>query len=940
MGYAYWRKCDFQVHSCRDPNWTGDRPLGVGEVDSNTDTVATKADVDVRRAEWADTLVENCVKKGLEAFALTDHHETVMVPYVRAAIERRKASDPQFDLWFFPGMELTASGGCQCLILFDTDISDEWLTQAQGKLGIAHAAQDASSAKSQKVEQLKLSYPEIAGALDEVEKLRGRYIVLPNVSEGGKHTVLKDGHHALFLQMPYVGGYLDTAQTINSLGSKNRKRLSGTDKTWSQREIYPLPTSDSRSADFATLGENNTWIKLSTPTAEAIRQAFLAHPSRIRIETPGIPSLVVSRIEINGSTILSTTAMGLSPELNSIIGGRGSGKSSLLEYLAFGLCRSSYDVPRGDYSGTQRLHDLVQETLYAKGGVIKLEVVQDNARFEITRGPGTAHNPQVKYPNGSMQTLTDKELRALFPAVVYSQGELAEIGKQASKKTELTDLLQFVGPDYKREDDRLSSDIQTAKAAVKSAIDRQSRTWAIQALLRRQTAEREALKERVAALEKTLPAQSPEDQARLDYFEKSSEFEAKRLQASKHADQVLADLIAMESELVSERDLTSSLASETTDIRLRYDEFFKAFAQGLANLRNDLKLKRATLLAAETAWGDAFKEARTARDGVLSKLASHKTATAQIIKLREEIASANEKIGDLEGELKAQGNPSEEVTRAVVALRKAAEQRAERTKQWAQEIEELSSKKIKAVVDDDSDTSEIKDALDLISAKTGSKEATRIAAVEDRIGRDGAWNTLDKLRTDCLAVLYWRSMGSSSGEDQPKFEELAAIIGETEKIRAALIELMDSARIEAIATAVPKPQISLFYCDDKRELAFEKASEGQRAAALLFMLLQQPGGPLIIDQPEGDLDNSIIADLTAKLHIAKQKRQIVFASHNANIVVNGSSELVVHLHPNEAGYREIEQSGAIDDDAIRLLITSTMEGGQKAFKDRLDKYGF
>lgn len=940
MGFAYWRKCDFQVHSCRDPNWAGDRPLGVGDMDSSTGKAATKADVDVRRAAWADTLVESCVKKGLEAFALTDHHETVMVPYVRAAIERRKAIDPQFDLWFFPGMELTAKGGCQCLIIFDADISEEWLTQVQGKLGIVHAVLDPNSAKGPKVTQLKLGYEEIGGELDGLTNFRGRYIVLPNVSDGNSHTVLKEGNHAPFLKMPYVGGYLDRGQTIATLGAKCRTRLSGKDKTWSEREIYPLPTSDSRSADFAALGENGTWIKLSTPTAEAIRQAFLAHPSRIRIETPELPSLVVSRIEVVGSTILSSTTMELSPELNSIIGGRGSGKSSLLEYLAFGLCRSSYDVPRGDYSGTQRLHDLVQETLYAKGGVIKLEVVQDNARFEITRGPGTAHNPQVKYPNGSTQTLTDKELRALFPAVVYSQGELAEIGKQASKKTELTDLLQFVGPDYKREDDRLSSDIQTAKAAVKSAIDRQSRTWAIQALLRRQTAEREALKERVSALEKTLPAQSPEDQARLDYFEKSSEFEAKRLQASKHADQVLADLTALESELASERDLTSSLAGETEDIRLRYGEFFKAFAQGLENLRKDLKHKRATLHSAETAWGDVFKEARSARDGALSKLASHKTATAQIIKLREEIAAANEKIGDLEGQLKAQGNPSEEVTRAVIALRKAAEQRAERTKQWAQEIEELSSKKIKAIVDDDSDITEIKDALDLVSAKTGSKEATRIAALDERIGKDGAWNTLDKLRTDCLAVLYWRSMGSSSGEDQPKFEELAAVIGETERVRAALIELMDGARIEAIATAIPKPQISLFYCDDKRELAFEKASEGQRAAALLFMLLQQPGGPLIIDQPEGDLDNSIIADLTAKLHIAKQKRQIVFASHNANIVVNGSSELVAHLQPNESGYREVEQSGAIDDNAIRLLITTTMEGGQKAFKDRLDKYGF
>lgn len=693
MEFAYWRKCDFQVHSCRDPNWTGARPLGLAETNPSTGYPATQADVEAGRAAWADALVESCVSKGLEAFALTDHHETVMVPYVRAAIARRKQADPNFDLWLFPGMELTAKGGCQCLIIFDADISDEWLTQVQGRLGIVHAELDANSAKGPKVTQLKHSYEDIGAELDGLTNFRGKYIVLPNVSDGNSHTVLKEGHHAPFLKMPYVGGYLDRGQTIDTLGAKCRTRLSGKDKTWSEREIYPLPTSDSRSADFATLGSNETWIKLAAPTAEAIRQAFLAHLSRIRIQPPETSGLVVSRIEVVDSAILNDTALDLSPELNSVIGGRGSGKSSLLEYIAFGLCRSSYDVPRSEYSGTQRLQDLVQETLYSKGGVIRLEVIQDNARFEITRGPATAHNPQVKYPNGSTQTLTDKELRALFPAVVYSQGELAEIGKQASKKTELADLLQFVGPDYKREDDRLSADIQTAKAAVKSAIDRQSRAWSLQAQLRRQTAERDALKERVAALEKTLPAQSPEDQARLEYFEKSSEFEAKRLQASKHADQILADLSSLTDELANERDLSSSLTSETQAIRDEYSGFFKAFDQALKGLKSELKAKRATLQSAELAWADVFKEARAARDGALAKLASHKTATAQIIKLREEIAAANEKIGDLEGELKAQGDPSEDVKKANASLRKAAERRAERTKQWAEEIEALSSKK-------------------------------------------------------------------------------------------------------------------------------------------------------------------------------------------------------------------------------------------------------
>ena len=81
-------------------------------------------------------------------------------------------------------------------------------------------------------------------------------------------------------------------------------------------------------------------------------------------------------------------------------------------------------------------------------------------------------------------------------------------------------------------------------------------------------------------------------------------------------------------------------------------------------------------------------------------------------------------------------------------------------------------------------------------------------------------------------------------------------------------------------------------------------------------------------------------ELTDKLHEAKQKRQLIFASHNANIVVNGSSELVGNIGVGERGERNFEHTGAIDLPSVREVITSTMEGGEKAFKDRQEKYGY
>ena len=126
--------------------------------------------------------------------------------------------------------------------------------------------------------------------------------------------------------MSYVGGYLDGGRTIATLSGRNRRRLSGADENWARRTIYPLPTSDSRRADFSELGTNDAWIKLAEPTAEAIRQAFLGHRSRIAVEPVASPSMHVVRAEVAGSAILVDTDVEFSAEFNAVIGGRGTGE--------------------------------------------------------------------------------------------------------------------------------------------------------------------------------------------------------------------------------------------------------------------------------------------------------------------------------------------------------------------------------------------------------------------------------------------------------------------------------------------------------------------------------------------------------------------------------------------------------------------------------------
>ena len=126
-------------------------------------------------------------------------------------------------------------------------------------------------------------------------------------------------------------------------------------------------------------------------------------------------------------------------------------------------------------------------------------------------------------------------------------------------------------------------------------------------------------------------------------------------------------------------------------------------------------------------------------------------------------------------------------------------------------------------------------------------------------------------------------------------------------------------------------------------LPFENASPGQQATALLSILLLQDGPPLLIDQPEDDLNMKIINEIVETLWQAKTHRQVIFASHNANLVVNGDAELVIccdyRTSATESG-GQIKLTGAIDVPEINREIAEVMEGGVKAFKLRQQKYGF
>ncbi len=117
-------------------------------------------------------------------------------------------------------------------------------------------------------------------------------------------------------------------------------------------------------------------------------------------------------------------------------------------------------------------------------------------------------------------------------------------------------------------------------------------------------------------------------------------------------------------------------------------------------------------------------------------------------------------------------------------------------------------------------------------------------------------------------------------------------------------------------------------------------SDGQRNTAVLAMVLADGEGPVLIDQPEEELDSDFIyRQLVPMLRAVKERRQVIVVTHNANLPVNGDAELV-HALRTEDGRGVVRAAGGLDKEDVNDAVLDIMEGSREAFRRRREKYRF
>jgi type III restriction enzyme len=932
----HFKKCDLQVHTPRDRNWGGIECI-------------TECD----RETYAKAFVKECRIAGLDAIAITDHHDLIFFEYIKAAAKAELTDNGELvsedhQIVVFPGLELTLhQPPIQGLLILDANFPEQLFPTVLGALGLAQAPKQDSKTYA----TLPISSDSISGIqqlykkLDGTDGLKGRYIFLPHVKDSGHKTLMRHGFHEAYAKMPSVGGYVDGLYSSSKTGYL--KIIDGLVPEWGNKSIATLQTSDYRANKTMAEIAVASWVKWKEPTAEALRQACLAKESRISLVEPELPNIYIEKIDVTNSSFLSKFDLDFNSQLNSIIGGRGSGKSTILEYLRWALCDQTIDfgndATKSDVQ--KRRETLIDKTLRAVGGEVRIFFSVNGTRHIVKRNP-MSEDVSLKVGNGNFESVKPHQIQDLLPIQAYSQKQLSSI----SIKTE--ELKRFIERPISKEISGIDFEIDEAFRKVKSTYMKLASSKELRSDLKKSEIELGSFKSQIEQLRSGLTGLTENDKIILS---KAQLF----VNEKNRLDEISLEISSVNATVVALREIINKIRSIDADETVPYEnnnimnelsDTRKKYIDDLASHIEKLERQQAEY---EKAYADIKDRWLIIRNGFEEKYITAKTNSSSSATTLQAVKELEQKLEKLELSIRKKKSLLSEydVTEEGLDLlfKKYVSHQQKKVKKLTESTNmftELSDGHIEADFTNTVDVEKL--ALQINSVFSSHSLGIQKAKVETLVTNI---SEVASPIVEWTRVIYEFKALCEFGVSLDEQDELPNTpIIEKAKFTAAnkrkISELLNQEGMIRLA-GIRLDFLPKFFYKTFNEMGdkipFEEASAGQQATSLLNVLFNQEGFPLIIDQPEDDIDNRAIERIIKKLWGSKKKRQIIISSHNANLVVNGDSELVVCCDYNATSEQtkgHIKYEGSIDSNDIRQEITSIMEGGERAFKLRKAKYGF
>jgi chromosome segregation protein len=926
--------CDFQVHSPRDINWSGVKPTS-----------------DEDRNEYAERFVLACRDKNVNAVAITDHHDLTFFTYIKNAaqneVDETGTPVPETNkLIVFPGIELTLSNPpCQALLILDSNFPEDQFSRILHKLSLEpspvenQSTQETTPILSSVVADLN----DLHVKLNTLEILKGKYIILPQISRKGHKALLRKGFQEHYRNMCCVAGYVDGAIPSNDKGWEDI--INGVSREYGFKSVAVFQTSDNRKETFEDLGTSTTWVKWAIPTAEALRQASLAKESRMSINEPELPQVFINKISVTNSKFLGRIELELNQQYNAFIGGRGTGKSTILEYIRWGLCDQIIGSQNSENQSeiSKRRQVLIEKTLMPFSGEVRISCIINGIEHIVKRNSVTKEI-QLKIGSNEFSKVSEDEIRRLIPIQAYSQKQLSSVGVRTDE------LKRFIQQPISNELNDIRFNLREVSKNIKLAYNNLIRKKEIQTEIVELNLQSKSITEQVENLRKSLKGIS-EDDKKVIQTKQLYENEKTYIRESKNE----IDLFKTKFEeiqisledypnlldsgtAIENRDLINKIEQEKIVkfdiIKSKLSELLEQFKDKNLIELNKLISDWTTLKTTFDASYNQIKEKATSNESTIKEINNLENRTREITN------SVNERLT----RIKELGNPESNFSEQKESWYEFHRNKVDLLDNQATQFTKLSNGIIKAEVTKNISIEIIREQL--TNSFTGS-----------RINRDKIDSICEQITQSENPLETWKSLLEELRllaeyritEDKPiqlPETKILTEAGLNDGNREKVVELFKPENWLSMMTQEIEFEPSFFYSTGNTmedTIPFSEASAGQQATALLSVLLNQEGIPLLIDQPEDDIDNRAINDITQNIWAAKSKRQLIFTSHNANLVVNGDAELVVSCDYKESSQQtqgEIKFEGSIDNPEIKNEITTIMEGGEKAFILRKEKYGF
>ena len=656
---------------------------------------------------------------------------------------------------------------------------------------------------------------------------------------------------------------------------------------WMGYDLADVEGSDPKSIEEIGKGEKKTYIKIGEASYSAVKYAIMDYQNRVFKEFPAITHGYIKEMRCIGGKLADQVFLP-AHELNTLIGIRGSGKSSILEVLRYALNKE----PAQD---DKYKNDLVKAVL-GSGGEVELTIVDKFAKvYSLKRIVGE----KVAIYDDNHEVLGIPVDKLLKNPLYFGQKDLA-LTRKGYEYELLNKIIGNKVPDISEEKEtiqgRLSEDIEKLMALTD-----------------------------IPGQIADLDLENATLQHRLKVYQEKGLDEKLKKQTSCNADLVRIDSL---SECIGElvqslesaylKDGRESLSIDNYVSQYNgeiFDELKPLIAQANGNIdtiKTDI---------------DKLKQSQEAISSVREKLIQ------KIDSLKDEFAEIKREIND--EQLDADSYVLDQKKLAAnnekaVKLKESLKSKDKLCFTIKKEFDGRNELLRKNYTEYESATREINKQQDQLSVSIVFKG--------------------DKIELKEKLMTYFKGTGLSDVKYKAlceEFTDMSSVVedyylnaGETLKklctdtIYAKVVQKIEDGYKEMLVDDTPNV-IDISY----HGKPLSKHSLGQRASALiLFILTQHDSDVIIVDQPEDDLDNQVIyEELIQTIKREKKDMQFIFATHNANIPVLGDAERVVTTEYHEDGSIGL-RCGTIDSAGTHNDIVNIMEGGAEAFKKRNEIY--